>query len=62
MGKFLNALAVATTIISFVSLKVFGGVHGHSSRYPTHIIDDELIRVVSKPNRWGYTLRWPPTM
>ena len=34
--------------------KGFCGIHSHSSRYPTHIVDDELARVVSRPNRWGY--------
>lgn len=52
--RILNVLVVATAIISSLSLKAFCGTHSHSSRYPTHIVDDELVRVVSRPNRWGY--------
>ena len=56
----LNALAIASTIIACVSSKAFCGVPSRSSRYPTHIVDDELARVASKPNRWGYYVwRYP---
>jgi hypothetical protein len=51
-----GVLAIAWTIIACVSLKALCDVPSHGSQYPTHIVDDELARVVSKPNRWGYSV------
>jgi hypothetical protein len=60
MMKILYALAVVATLISCLSLKAFCGVPSRSSRYPTHIVDEELARVASRPNRWGYYVwRYP---
>jgi len=44
-----HILAIASTATLFLSLSAFCGIRGSSSRYPTHVVNDELARLL--PNR-----------